>query len=188
MQEEKNKIASTIDFYLKDIILQNLYEKPSSRQKSFYEYLKDLRLSINQEYREVGEIQLFDISYQDTFFDIDIGRNLNQYKHEQLISEKSRIEFSILEIGFNNFLEGLLVNPLINELQEYSIDLVNIPQGFYLMENIFNAFPFEISYESSFIYILDDDGTIFLFVENFPPESLIKAGQLLVDLAISLYK
>jgi|GEM_PF-2844299 len=38
-----------------------------------------------------------------------------------------------------------------------------------------------------FVFILDEDGTIFVFVENLPQEIIDKAGRLLIDIAIGLY-
>lgn len=187
-KEIEKEIISVVNYYLKDIIEGNLYEKPSINKKSFYEYLKDLRGSLNQRYKNRGvkQLQLFNDSFQES--PQRIIDNINQYKKQLLLKIKSRVNFEIIEIGFDNFLEGLIASPILSDLDEYTINLGNIPEEFFLRDNQFYHFPFEISHNSGFLFILDDDGTIFIFVENLPNESLVKAGNLLVELAAHLYK
>lgn len=90
----------------------------------------------------------------------------------------------LIKIGFDNYIEGLLIYPQLEDLEEFTIKTDNLLEGFEVGES--TAFPVEIRQEN-FLYILDDDGSIFVNVENLTDESFKQAGTCLIRLGMALY-
>lgn len=93
-------------------------------------------------------------------------------------------KINLTKIGFDNYIEGLLIYPELNDLEYLTINIADLPLGFNVP--VVNHFPIEI-YHEDYIYILDDDGSIFVNVENLTGDSFLKVGQLLIELAMALY-
>ncbi|MGB3205777.1 MAG: hypothetical protein WBB28_12370 [Crinalium sp.] len=94
------------------------------------------------------------------------------------------ITFELIEIGFNNSTEGILLYPLIEKMDEFAIETSYLE----ISVNIDgDRFPFEITFKD-FLFILDDDGSIFVFVENFPEKIIAQVKESLLTLATSLYR
>ena len=85
-----------------------------------------------------------------------------------------------LELGLKGSTEGLLVIP---PTREFFLDLDRLPERARLIGEFF---PFEIEYEGH-VFIVDDDGSIFVSVANFPGELEHQASQLLAELGDSVW-
>ena len=95
-----------------------------------------------------------------------------------------KLRLKLIKVSFNGFTEGLLIYPILDDLDELLVNLENLPDGFQVSEDSY--FPFEIAFEE-FLFILDDNGTIFTYVENFTHDLFFRVGKLLIDLAIKIY-
>lgn len=97
------------------------------------------------------------------------------------IDDDVAVPFEIVEIGLRDALEGLVAIPLAE-------------QGCYLnLEEIKNSyevegaqFPFQIATEN-FVFIIDDDGRIFVSTDNFSNSLIEDARGMLTHLARRLY-
>ena len=170
---ESQKKLAYLDKYL-ETAKKNLTRKPSKSNKlSFAKSLVEtaekelLFTQMEIELRTPKENDLFQIL-------INILKKCSNKKPE----------LKLIKPGFDNYIEGLLIYPLLDELTEYRINFTYLDEGFYT-KKIYN-FPVEIYYEE-FTFIADDDGSIFVSVENLPSESFLQAGQLLIKLAMQLY-
>lgn len=116
-----------------------------------------------------------------------LRENLLRSKREQRVGrrqrliEASRIPIEITEMGLSGFIDGLLAKPILNSSEGYDIDLENLE---YPVEG--DWFPFEVKIED-FVFTIDDDGTIFVSVENLPPRLVSQAKEILQVLANQLY-
>jgi hypothetical protein len=168
-----------------------LIKKPSKSKKSFSSYLStkvdQIIFERKQDFEQTDSIELIRTSDQE--YEANFNRLLDylvQAKERFKESSKSP-DLVISKVGFDDFIEGLILNPIIEDLTKYSINLRDLPENFYLLENEYNTFPFEIT-SNKFIFILDEDGTILVYVENLPPDVLTRVGELLIDLGVHLYK
>ncbi len=98
------------------------------------------------------------------------------------LSESSRIPIEITELGLSGFIEGLLAKAFLNNSEGYNINLENLE---YRVEG--EWFPFEVMIED-FVFTIDDDGTIFVSVENLPQRLVLKAKEMLQVIANQLYR
>jgi len=97
------------------------------------------------------------------------------------LNEASRVPIEITELGLSGFTNGLLAQPIFCLSQEYEMNLQNTN---FIVEG--EWFPFEVKIED-FIFTVDDDGTIFVSVENLPNRLVEKAKDMLHMLANQLY-
>lgn len=102
------------------------------------------------------------------------------------LDSQSRISLELSRVGFDEFIEGLVIYPILIDAFDFFLNLENLPGGFSLTKNEDGKFPFEILQDRS-VFILDQDGSIFVFVENFSPKSLGETGYQLIHLAKHLY-
>jgi hypothetical protein len=77
-------------------------------------------------------------------------------------------------------IEGLLATPTENVT---ALNIDGIRQAFPTQGE---WFPFEVSLDN-FLFVVDDDGAIFISTENFPKEVLDRARTILHKLAEMLY-
>jgi hypothetical protein len=90
------------------------------------------------------------------------------------------IPLEVTEIGLRDSIEGLLVTPLF---ENFAVNLDGI-RNVYEVEG--DWFPFKITVEE-LVFILDDDGTIFVFTENLPSRMVSEAKESIQILANQLY-
>lgn len=117
---------------------------------------------------------------------VGLNRKLIESKERKRIAEKTpvttdnRRQFEISELGLLDSVEGLLATPTAG------VNSLNIEK----MQETFPCdgewFPFEVRVDD-LLFIVDDDGTIFVSTENFPNEALERARSVLYRLAGILY-
>ncbi len=116
----------------------------------------------------------------------ELGEKLSQAKRVDRIGSKRRlsptgsIPFEIIEIGLTGFIEGLLIRPLVNTV-ELNLEEIGAP---YTVEG--EWFPFQVQVED-FTFVIDDDGTIFISTQNFPPGLFERVREMLWELARRVY-
>ena len=201
-EEIDNKLyedqISIIETYLKDIqkSLQNIYDK-KERQKdkdnSIYNTLKAFKSNKQDE----DELQEFEQGLQNELQE-EIKKNDLSKK---LINES--IVLKLTKIEFNSYTEGLLIYPALKYVRQHCvITLNNLPEKFHTIEIVYKEeiknFPIEIYYgeelkifyenKYDYIFIIDDDGSIYVNTQNLPTDSFNTAKTLLIQLAIALYK
>ncbi|BAY26819.1 hypothetical protein NIES2100_66350 [Calothrix sp. NIES-2100] len=167
-----------IEKYL-NIAKRNLTRKPpSSNKSSFAKSILDIK---NQEIP--GELDNLKTDNQKE----NVYNDLVDILLNSPIAKSKNTEFKelkLIKIGFNNYIEGLLIYPELQDLEEYTLNLKYLPDQFEV--EISDNFPIEI-YHEDYLYILDDDGSIFVNVENYNSDNFFQAGRLLIELAMSLY-
>ncbi|MBD2247250.1 hypothetical protein [Nostoc sp. FACHB-888] len=168
-----------LDKYL-EIARQDLTRKPSSSNKS--SFAKSIVDTKRQELPQNIDILETDSSIE-VAYDFLLCRLL-EFEREKLSQELEFKKLNFIKVGFNNYIEGLLIYPELEDVEEYTINISNLPQEFNV--KVINNFPVEI-YHEDYVYIIDDDGTIFVNVENLNSESFFMAGRLLIELAMALY-
>lgn len=97
-----------------------------------------------------------------------------------MIETDHRTTFDIVEIGLKESIDGLFSIPPI---ESFEFDIERTRKYFNMAGE---WFPFEITIDD-FKFILDDDGTIFVSVENYPDNLIEKARVSLQDLANKIY-
>jgi hypothetical protein len=183
---QKRKILAIFDSYL-EIVKKLLKEKPSRNKKSFNEYLRELVREddyFKNKNLPASERVNKDDDYVDKFD--NLKELLEHILSENYFDLPEDLRLELIKVSFNGFTEGLLIYPILDDLDELLINLENLPDGFQVSETEDTYFPFEIVFEE-FLFILDDDGTIFTYVENFTHDLFLRAGKLLIDLAIEIY-
>ena len=180
-----DKVLEKIRFYVKKT-QESLTRKPSKTQKSTVSYLieatNDFRF--NRRHSDYRDIQSEDEKYTGVFN--KLRGYLSNCKNQVNTLDRNIPNLYISKVGFDDFIEGLFIYPSIEDSDEFLIDFTNLPSQFRLRDSSNSNFPFEFIKEE-FVFILDEDGTIFVFVENLPQEIIDKAGRLLIDIAIGLY-
>jgi hypothetical protein len=76
--------------------------------------------------------------------------------------------------------EGLLVQPTGDD---FEINLEGLPEGGTVRGD---WYPYEVQYED-ILFIVDDDGSIFVTVENFPERLVVRVREQLHELARRIY-
>jgi hypothetical protein len=102
--------------------------------------------------------------------------------------EEAEEPLKIITIGFNSSIEGLLIYPhYSNDLQDHIIALNKLPNNFYTTETKY--FPIEVYHGDykDYIFIIDDDGSIYVNTQNLTTDNFYKVGELLIQLAMALY-
>lgn len=180
-----DKVLEKIRFYVK-ITQESLTKKPSKTQKStvssLIEATNDFRF--NRRHNDYRDTQSEDKKYIGVFN--ELKGYLSNYKNQVNTPNRNIPDLAISKVGFDDFIEGLFIYPSIEDSDDFLIDFTNLPSQFRLRDSSNSNFPFEFIKEE-FVFILDEDGTIFVFVENLPQEVIDKAGRLLIDIAIGLY-
>lgn len=172
---KSQRILSVFDSYL-EIINKSLDKKPSQNKKSFKEYLNEL----------VKEDPYFKYKSLQANEDKHFKGLLEHLEVKAYYDLPEEISLKLIKVSFNGFTEGLLIYPILDDLDELLINLEDLPNGFQLSGEQDSYFPFEIVFEE-FLFILDDDGTIFTYVENFTHDLFLRAGKLLINLATQIY-
>lgn len=101
-------------------------------------------------------------------------------KKEEVLSEIDQFAFDVIEIGLKGSIESLISIP---RSESFEMDIERIKSNYNMTDD---WFPFEIKINHS-TFILDDDGTIFVSVDNLPEELAEKLRERLEDLANKIY-
>ena len=88
--------------------------------------------------------------------------------------------FEIRELGLLDSIEGLLATPLAHT---GTLDIDTIRTAF---DVVGEWFPYEINVDE-LVYVVDDDGSVFVSTEHFPRELVARARRTLVNIATRLY-
>lgn len=112
---------------------------------------------------------------------------LAESKSRKRISEKSpitaidaRSPYELFRLGFVDSIEGLLAIPTPDVA---TLDIDRIREEFRTNGD---WFPFEVAVDD-LVFVLDDDGSLYISTENFPQEALDRAESVLRRLAPILY-
>lgn len=195
-KEYKDKI-SIIKTYLEKIKkqLKDIYNKKDRQPKkdsSIYNDLKELKLTkfLSRQVEEDIQQELQEVI-----------KNNDLLKIQKKLIDQG-IVLKLTKIEFNSYTEGLLIYPGFEDIRKhYVITLNNLPEKFHTIE-IFDEeiknFPIEIYYGETaeihyrekydYIFIIDDDGSIYVNTQNLPTDSFKTAKDLLIQLAMALYK
>jgi hypothetical protein len=117
-----------------------------------------------------------------------LNRKLSESKLKMRIPDKvpvaaphTRLLFTVTPLGLLGSVEGLLASPS-PEVKSLQIERL---RDEYSTSG--EWFPFEVSVEN-LLFVIDDDGSIFVSTENYPPEMLDRAKTILHELARFLYQ
>jgi hypothetical protein len=117
----------------------------------------------------------------------DLSNKLIESKSQKRVGEKIPIAgaddhglYEVLELGLLESIEGLLVTPTVRVA---TLNVDSIRQAFPTKGE---WFPFEVTVDD-FIFVIDDDGALFISTENFPSEVLDRARNVLHRLAETLF-
>jgi hypothetical protein len=116
-----------------------------------------------------------------------LNRKLGESRERRRIGEKTpvstvdaRRHYEVSELGLLESIEGLLATPTAGVA---ALNVDGIRQEFSTEGE---WFPFEVR-AGDFLFVIDDDGAVFISTENFPREALDRARTVLHRLAELLY-
>jgi hypothetical protein len=116
-----------------------------------------------------------------------LKRKLMDSREKRRIGEKTpvstvgaRRHYEVLELGLLDSIDGLLATPTADV---GGLNLDGIRQAFAIEGE---WFPFEVQVDG-FLFVIDDDGALYISTENFPKELLERARAVLHRLAETLY-
>jgi hypothetical protein len=117
----------------------------------------------------------------------ELNRKLIESREQKRIAEKSSVtifearrRYEVSELGLLDSVEGFLATPSAD------VAALNIERIRDAFPTEGEWFPFEVSVED-LVFVIDDDGGIFVSTENFPREVLDRARAVLHRLAEVLY-
>jgi len=144
----------------------------NTRRFNFNKYFRNIEPKLRYVAQEVKELRLNLIRSQ----------REERVAIRRRVSESSRIPIEITELGLSGFIDGLLAKAFLNDSEGYNINLENLG---YPVEG--EWFAFEVMIEDS-VFTIDDDGTIFVSVENLPQRLVLRAKEMLQVIANQLYR
>jgi hypothetical protein len=108
------------------------------------------------------------------------ARQTGKLADEEVVATGAHTPYEVRPIGLRGLTEGLLVQPIGDDIE---IDLDSLPEGCTVRGD---WYPFEVQYED-ILFVLDDDGSIFVSVENFPEREAVRVRDQLHELARRIY-
>jgi hypothetical protein len=108
------------------------------------------------------------------------SKQMGKLADEEIVATDANTRYEVREIGLRGLTEGLLVQPTGDE---FEINLDGLPKGCTVQGD---WYPYEVQYEDT-IFVLDDDGSIFVSVENFPERLVARVREQLHELARRIY-
>jgi hypothetical protein len=108
------------------------------------------------------------------------ARQSGKLAAEEVVTTESHTRYEVREIGLRGLTEGLLVQPTGDD---FEINLDGLPEGCTVRGD---WYPYEVRYED-ILFVLDDDGSIFVSVENFPERLAMRVREQLHELARLIY-
>lgn len=143
---------------------------------------KEIPFDFNKYFRNIVEkLKYIAQEVEGLRYNLVRAKGEQRVKRRQRLIEASKIPIEITEMGLSGFVDGLLAKPILDILEGYEVNLGNLQ---YSVEG--DWFPFEVIIED-FVFTIDDDGTIFVSVENLPPRLVLQAKEMLQVLANQLY-
>lgn len=121
------------------------------------------------------EIQALSVELARSKADRKLGEEM------ELVSDHG-LRFVVRELGLREAIQGLLVEPA-DEIDE--IDLIAVQEQLGITVEG-ESFPFEVTFDG-FIFVIDDDGSIFVSTVNLPSEVRQGVNELIRRLADALY-
>ena len=118
----------------------------------------------------------------------DLANNLAESRREHKLGAKEEVAADsgrhciVHELGLREAIQGLLAEPT-DDCHELNIDGLR-EQGSWRLQG--EWFPYELITED-FVFVIDDDGSVFVSTENLPPELREKANGLLRRVVDLLY-
>jgi hypothetical protein len=115
------------------------------------------------------------------------NKKLIESKERRRIADKSTssihgasLAFDVAELGLHGSVEGLLATPT------RGVKALNVERVRETYPTHGEWFPFEVSV-GDLLFVIDDDGVIFVSTENFPKDMLERARTILHQVAEALY-
>jgi hypothetical protein len=108
------------------------------------------------------------------------ARQTGKLAGEEIAATEAHTPYEVREIGLRGLTEGLLVQPTGDA---FEIDLDDLPEGCTVRGD---WYPYEVRLED-ILFVVDDDGSIFVSVENFPERLVAQVRELLHELARRIY-
>jgi hypothetical protein len=103
------------------------------------------------------------------------SKRTGKLSNKEVVEVDERARFEIQEIGFRDQPEGLRLQPTGDG---FDLDLHDLPEGSTVRGE---WYPYEVSV-GDFVFILDDDGSLYVSVENFPASLVEQAREQLREL------
>jgi len=113
---------------------------------------------------------------------LDVSQKTGKLVPRAERSTESRRAFEVRQIGLAESVEGLLALPA-SEVHEISTERLEYDLG---CQVVGDWFPFEVPYED-LVLVIDDDGSVYVSVENLPPRLVEQARKLIEKIAGLLY-
>lgn len=111
------------------------------------------------------------------------SRNVEKLgEKEDAVSDSGR-HYVIHELGLREAIQGILVEPA-EDCREINIDLLSEQPSWQVHGD---WFPYEV-FAEEFVFVIDDDGSIYVSTANLPHELREKARALIRDMANLLYR
>ena len=108
------------------------------------------------------------------------SRRIDRIGEKADLSAESSVPFEVVEIGLRGLIEGLVLVPLLDEF-ELNLDPIS-----HLCGTTEGHFPIEVKIQD-FLYVVDDDGTMYTSTDNFPERLVKEAKRILVELGNQVY-
>jgi hypothetical protein len=108
------------------------------------------------------------------------ARQTGKVEAEEVVATDAPTQYEVRAVGLRELTEGLLVQPTADD---FEINLAGLPEGWTIQGD---WYPYEVQYED-FLFVLDDDGSIFVSVENFPERMVMRVRELLHELARRIF-
>jgi len=138
------------------------------------DYLKRYYENAQKEYAYIGK-ELSEL--KNSLFE---AKRDDRLGNKEFFTTNASVEYEVIEIGLKESIEGLMIIPRADELR------VNLEGISNFIQNGQRYFPFEIRIEG-FVFILDDDGSIYIQTENYPKGLVEEAKKYIIDLAEQIY-
>ncbi|MBD2001423.1 hypothetical protein H6G00_33325 [Leptolyngbya sp. FACHB-541] len=108
------------------------------------------------------------------------SKEIGRVGERRRVVSDAQVSFELVEIGLQSAIEGLIASP-IAEVCELNLDEINRT---YQVQG--DWFPFHITIQN-LVFVIDDDGTIFVSTENLPEVLIMEAEELLERIASQVY-
>ncbi|MBW4540238.1 MAG: hypothetical protein KME43_13980 [Myxacorys chilensis ATA2-1-KO14] len=138
---------------------------------NFDDYFARIRHRLKASAREMADLQI----------NLRVAKRREQIVEREEITEAVEVPFQIAVIGLRETLEGLIATPLAD--QPCFLNLSDVRHRYTVQEE---HYPLQIEIDE-LVFVVDDDGTIFISTENFPGTLIRQAREALETLARQIY-
>ncbi|HEY9631589.1 MAG TPA: hypothetical protein V6C84_30220 [Coleofasciculaceae cyanobacterium] len=143
---------------------------PNQVEFDFAPYLAALRQGLRYPAKEMAELGV----------ELKRSRQVQRTSRTEQLTSASGVPFEVLEVGLPKAIELLIAYPLVETIE---LDLGPLRES-YRVEG--EGFPFQVTAQE-LTFAIDDDGSIFTCVENFPIRLVANAKEELMALARQVY-